>query len=611
MTGTPVIDQPQAPAASPAAASAQSGAPAPRPAGLGDVLRILRPYRARMVLAFVLGSASTAFGALQPRVVASAVDGFQGSVQATTVGFLVGLLVLSAVFTNAQQLVMERSGELFAFDTRERLIRHLFTLPIGVLERRDRADLVSRVTTDISQLRMVMSSGIVELATSVVAVVVSIVMMSLIDWTLLALAVVTIVVALVVIVIIGRRTAPAGLRLQTAMGTLAGAVTRALGSMRTIRATVSADREVGVAVGEAATVLKAGYAAATLRAAIQTFAAVTIQVLLLAIIAVGAMRVAAGSLTVGELSAFIMYLMLMAAPITLCAGIFAQLGEAFGSLHRVLEVHAIEGERDVEALPAAPLPQLAASAPAVFALAHVSFRYPQAPDSAARTDDWVLRDVSVDFRAGATTALVGPSGAGKSTVFALLERFYEPTEGTVRFRGEDVRHLSRLELRRQVAYVEQDAPVLSGTVRDNLVLGAHTATTEQCVDALRQVNLLKADDDGAAFLDCQVGEGGELLSGGERQRLAIARALLAGSPVLLLDEVTSNLDSNNERLVQDLVASAGEQSVVVIAHRLSTVVAADSIVVLDHGRVVAQGTHRELMETCALYRELAHHQLIA
>jgi len=607
MTAARVIDEPQTPAESQPAPPAERRA-AQAPPGVGDVLRLLRPYRGRMTLAFVLGSASTVFAALQPRVVASAVDGFDGGIRPVTIGLLVTLLILSAVFTNAQQLVMERSGELFAFHTRERVIRHLFTLPIGVLERRERADLVSRVTTDTSQLRMVMSSGIVELATSVVAVLVSIVMMALIDWALLALAVITIVVALVVIVVIGRRTAPAGLRLQTAMGTLAGAVTRALGSMRTIRATVSTDREVDVAVGEADSVLRAGYAAATLRAAIQTFAAVTIQALLLAIIAVGAMRVAAGTLTVGDLSAFIMYLMLMAAPITLCAGIFAQLGEAFGSLHRVLEVQAIEGERDVDVPPGVPLPD--ASAPAAFELVDVSFRYPQGPDDEAAGDDWVLRGVSIQLRAGATTAVVGPSGAGKSTLFSLLERFYEPTQGSVRFRDEDVRHLSRVELRRQIAYVEQDAPVLSGTVRDNLVLGAPGASTDQCIDALRQVNLPRAGD-AAAFLACQVGEGGELLSGGERQRLAIARALLADSPVLLLDEVTSNLDSNNERIVRDLVASVGGRSIVVIAHRLSTVVAADAIIVMDQGRVVAQGTHRELMDACPLYRELAGNQLLA
>ncbi|WP_291813505.1 ABC transporter ATP-binding protein [Cellulomonas sp.] len=165
-------------------------------------------------------------------------------------------------------------------------------------------------------------------------------------------------------------------------------------------------------------------------------------------------------------------------------------------------------------------------------------------------------------------------------------------------------------LDRRGARAHDRVDVNSARVRDNLVLGAPGASTDQCIDALRQVNLPRAGD-AAAFLACQVGEGGELLSGGERQRLAIARALLADSPVLLLDEVTSNLDSNNERIVRDLVASVGGRSIVVIAHRLSTVVAADAIIVMDQGRVVAQGTHRELMDACPLYRELAGNQLLA
>lgn len=604
--------QPQADAAGP------EPAPSTPAAGLRDVVEVLLPYRRRMLLALVLGLASTACGALQPRVVARAVEHFDGRLPAATIVLMVGLLVGGALLTNAQQLVLERSSEVFAFDTRQRLVRHLFALPIGVLERRDRADLVSRVTTDVTQLRHVMSSGIVELATSVVAVVVSVVMMALIDGVLLALTAATIVVALVAVVLIGRRNGPVGLRMQDAVGRLAGSVSRSLGSMRTIRATGATRREADASVADAREVLQAGYVGATLRAAIQTFVSVTIQVMLIVIVAVGALRVAAGHLSVGDLSAFLMYLMLMAAPIMLSGNIFASLGEALGALARVLALQAVEAERDVQEPPAAPVPDApdatapGATAPAAptFELVDVAFRYPAHPQSGTGGRDWALRDVSLRFPAGTTTALVGPSGAGKSTVFALLERFYDPTWGSVRFRGQDVRRLSREELRRQVGYVEQDAPALSGTVRDNLLLGAPTASDADCAEVLRQVNLLSRGDDPAFLLDTQVGEGGGLLSGGERQRLAIARALLADAPVLLLDEVTSNLDGTNERMIQSLVASRGRRTIVVIAHRLSTVVSADSIVVVDDGRVVGQGTHAELLRTSDLYRELAHNQLL-
>ncbi|MFI7536877.1 ABC transporter ATP-binding protein [Streptosporangium sp. NPDC049376] len=582
-----------------------SGQAAPQVAGFRQALALLRPYRPSMVVAFAFGAASTVLAALQPLLVSSTVDGFAGGVPYGALGLMFALLVASATLNGLEQYVLQRSGERFAFDTRQRLIRHVYRLPIGVLERRERGDLVSRITTDVSQTRSILSSGLVELATSLITVLVSIVMMALIDWVLLALAALAIFVVIVAIYLIGRRTRPAGLRAQNAVGDLATVVTRALGAIRTIRATVSTTREADSAVERAREALDAGFAVARLRAVVQTFSGVAVQLLLVAVVAAGAIRVAAGSLTIGQLSAFIMYLLLMATPITVFGGLVSLLGEAFGSLTRIMEIQAMEPETDT---PLTALPARTAPGEPVFTLRDVSFRYPRRTENGSDDEAWALRNVTLDFPGGRTTAVVGPSGAGKSTLFALLERFHDVTEGEIGFLGEDVRRLSRDELRGQISYVEQDAPALSGTVRDNLLLGAHTASRERCLEALRRVNLPATDD----FLDAQVGEVGVLLSGGERQRLAIARAFLADAPILLLDEVTSNLDSNNEKVVQDVLrAKDGTQSIIVIAHRLSTVVAADSIIVMENGRVVAQGRHEELLRISPLYRELAHNQLLA
>jgi ATP-binding cassette subfamily B protein len=206
---------------------------------------------------------------------------------------------------------------------------------------------------------------------------------------------------------------------------------------------------------------------------------------------------------------------------------------------------------------------------------------------------------------------VGPSGAGKSTILGLIERFYDTTSGAIKLGGIDIKSLDRTDLRAQIGYVEQDAPVLAGTIRDNLLLGSPDATDEQCVSVLGDVNLTAVLERNPLGLDAPVGEEGVMLSGGERQRLAIARALLAAPPILLLDESTSSLDGANEQLMREAIDRvAQDRTLIIIAHRLSTVVDSDQIIVLENGTVVGTGTHSELVNTTPLYRDLAKHQLL-
>jgi ATP-binding cassette subfamily B protein len=240
--------------------------------------------------------------------------------------------------------------------------------------------------------------------------------------------------------------------------------------------------------------------------------------------------------------------------------------------------------------------------------AEIGFHYEAGEDEESKS---ILENVSFQIPRGTRVALVGPSGAGKSTIFSLIERFYEPTSGEILLDGQNVKEMSMDTLRSQIGYVEQDAPVLAGSIRENLLLGRAEATDEDLRQVLDMVNLtevLNRDDSG---LDAEVGENGIMLSGGERQRLAIARALLAAPPILLLDESTSALDGPNEQRMREAIdAVAKNRTLIVIAHRLSTVVDSDQIIVLEHGKVVGSGTHSELVKSTPLYAELAKHQLL-
>jgi ATP-binding cassette subfamily B protein len=340
-------------------------------------------------------------------------------------------------------------------------------------------------------------------------------------------------------------------------------------------------------------------------ALMEASAGLAVQISFLAVLGVGGARVASGTLPVSSLIAFLLYLLLLGEPITALVNGVSQLQAGLAAVVRLREVQALPVEpKPVRRQP--PSPSWPA-VPAPVACRDVWFRYGTGDDS-----PWVHRGLSFELPAGGMTAIVGPSGTGKTTLFALLERFYEPQSGTVAVDGRDVRDWPLPELRAAIGHVDQEANVIAGTLRDNLRLAAPGASDDDLDAVLTLTRLDGLVDRLPNELDTAVGHRGVTLSGGERQRLAIARALLRRPRLLLLDEVTSQLDAVNELALRDLVeALALTTTVLVIAHRLSTVTSADRILVLEAGRVRAQGRHEELLASDELYRRLATTQLLA
>ena len=582
-----------------------------------------------VVIALSILGAAASLG--QPLLVSQVITVVQaGDPLGMIVWALVALVVASAIISGFQHYLLQRTGTSVVLSARRQLVRRMLRLPISEFDTRRTGDLVSRVGADTTLLYAVITQGLVDAVGGALVFVGALIAMLIIDPLLLGLTVLVIAVSIVTVVVLSGRIRVVSRKQQEKVGDLAAAVERSLSAIRTVRASNATEREIAAVEKDAEGAWQMGIQVAKISALVVPIAGIALQVSLLVVLGVGGYRVASGAITIASLVSFILFLFMMIMPLGQAFGALNSVNQALGALGRIQEIISLPTETEGDA---AIVPVAAIESDAAISFENVQFSYPEGavdeggegvPESrvgeistgsiregGSIRERAVLHGITFEAARGQRTALVGPSGAGKSTILALIERFYDPTAGVVRMGGIDVRGIDRVDLRSQIGYVEQDAPVLAGTIRQNLLLGAPDATDAECIEVLRSVNLTEVLERNAAGLDAAVGEDGVMLSGGERQRLAIARTLLAAPPILLLDESTSSLDGLNEQMLREAIDAVAEnRTLIVIAHRLSTVVDSDKIIVLDHGRVVGSGTHSELVKSTPLYRDLAKHQLL-
>lgn len=581
-------------------------APATRPrplAALRTLLPFLRPYRGLLAGWLVFLTLSSSATLALPVAVRFMIDrGFSGQDPAGIDRWFIGLILVAlvlAVATAGRFFCISLLGEKVIADLRERVFGHLLHLDMEFFARTRAGELVSRLAADTELLRSVIASTLSVALRSFVTMFGSGIALLITSPRLAGMAAIGIPVIVLPIVLYGRRVQKLSRDNQDRIADANARATETLTAIHTVQSYAREDHESGRFGAAVRTAIGAA------RRRIATQAGLTAVVILLVfgaitgVLWIGARDVIGGTLSAGTLGQFVLYAVIGAGSIGALTEVWAELQRAGGGMGRIEELLDERSAIETPAEPANLPPRVAGE----LRFEHVTFRYPTRPDAPA------LHEFSLHVRPGENVALVGPSGAGKSTVLQLLLRFHDPDEGVIRVDGIDLRQLDPRALRDQIALVPQDPVLFGDDARANIRYGRLGASDAEVVEAAR---IAEAD----GFLstlpegyETHLGERGVRLSGGQQQRVAIARAVLKDAPILLLDEATSALDAQSERDIQQALERLMQgRTTLVIAHRLATIRRADRIVVLDGGRIVAEGKHEELIAQGGLYAELARLQ---
>lgn len=519
------------------------------------------------------------------------IDSVGGTGVWRAIAVLSAVALVSAAANTAATLVLATVGEGLVRRMRAGIGSVVMRMPLGRVRALGQGTLVTRATADTAQARAAIDLTLAQIPAAVLSFTLSVAIMAWLDLTLLTVTVGCFLAAGVVVGLLLRRVKRNATRQQIAIATFAQQLSAGMTALPVIRAFRAERAVIGRLDDAAGDAAAAGLATTRLQAAISPVLELAQQIAVVSVLAVGGYRISSGQIGLADLAAFLLYLFQLVMPLVTIGAGLGRLTAALASNDRVTAVleESTEDSADVGA------PTYERSDVAV-ALSGVEFGFGGAP---------VLRGVDLTVPAQGLTAIVGPSGAGKTTLLKLIEGFEVPTSGRVEVFGRVPAGADLQWTRRQVSYVDQEGTLFPGTLRDNLTLGRDdTVPDAELIAALERLGLTGLVEQLEAGLDEDL-SGARGLSGGQRQRVAIARSLIAGAPLMLLDEPTAHLDQRSETAVHELVTQAKQTAaVVLVAHRMRTVIAADRVVVVDEGKVVDSGKHNELIERCDVYRAL-------
>jgi len=571
---------------------------------LGPALAFLKPYRWYVVgasVALILTAGVTlSIGQGMRLVIDQGLSAGSEDLLERSIGVFAGLVVLLTAGTFARFYFVSWVGERVSADLRLAVFSHLLHLHPGFFERNQPTEIQSRITTDTTLLQTVIGSSISIALRNALMFIGGVILLFITNAKLSLLVIGSVPFVVAPVIIFGRKVRRLS---RTSQDTLADVGSYAGEALRHIKI-VQAFNHQRTDENSFAERVEIAFSVAVQRIRQRSWLVAMVMLLVLSAIAlmlwVGGQDVLRGQTSAGELAAFIFYAFIVAGSVGAISEVYSDLQRAAGATERLMELLQSESELPEPAVPKS------LSGEGQLRLDKIGFVYPTRPDQK------VLDQVDFAVAPGETVALVGPSGAGKSTLFDLLQRFYDPSAGSIYLDGVDIRDLRLADLRAQIGFVPQDPVLFSGSIRDNLLYGAPQASELDIARAVQQAHAAEFINVLPEGIDTVIGEGGMGLSGGQKQRLAIARALLPEPRLVLLDEATSALDADSERHISDSVRELrGHCSVLVIAHRLSTVREADRIVVLEAGRVLAIGTHSQLVADNPLYRRFVEIQFAA
>lgn len=572
-----------------------------------------------LIAALILSIAESAGGLIVPIFTRDLIDQFAASgIDYRVILWLTAAFILQAAAGGLSFYLMTYIGETFVRRIRTRLWDHVLKLKVSYFDKHESGELMSRVTQDTNTIKTLVAHHLVTSVSGIISIIGALVILFLIDWRMTLIMLSAVPISLLILMPLGGLVYRISLQTQDELASLSASLGRVLSDIRLVKSHNAQIIESRIGAQKIRNLFKFGMREAKIQSIVSPLMTTVILALLVVLIGYGGARVAAGDLSAGTLVAVIIYMFQIVMPFSLLAQFFTAFQKAMGATERIQELLATETEAielvDAPAASTQPIDRPISQEPPSqrkeegvdwkqpITFRSVSFAYDQ---------EKVLHNLDFTIPPGRTIAFVGPSGAGKTTIFSLLERFYEVTDGDILLGGTSIYALPLHAWRRGIGYVSQESPIMAGTIRSNLIYGLEREVTdEEIAQAARLANAAAFIEEFPDGYDTEVGERGIKLSGGQRQRLAIARALLRDPKLLLLDEATSNLDSQSEALVQSALEHLMRgRTTLIIAHRLSTVIGADHILFLEKGVITGQGTHDQLMQEHELYRRFVQQQM--